>query len=46
MRSDIPMALTEGMEAKLVSYLSSIHGIRQILFVGKNKEDCITQLIL
>ncbi len=40
------MALTEGMEAKLVSYLSSIHSIRQILFVGKNKEDCITQLIL
>jgi hypothetical protein len=40
------MPLTQGVEAKLVSDLSSIHGVWQILFVGKNKENCITQLIL
>jgi hypothetical protein len=34
------------MQTKLVSNFSSIHGIRKILFVCKNQQHSITQLIL
>lgn len=34
------------MKAQLVSYLCSIHRIRKILLVGKNKQNSIPQLIL
>ena len=42
----VPVALTQGMEAKLVCDLSSIHGIGQILLVGKYQQHCVTQLLL
>ena len=42
----VPVALTQGVEAKLVCDLSSIHGIWQILLVGKYQQDCVTQLLL
>jgi hypothetical protein len=38
--------LAQGMQAKLVSNFSSIHSVRKILFVCKNKQHSITQLIL
>jgi len=41
-----PMALAQWVEAKLVSNVCCIHRIGQILFVGKHKQNCITQLIL
>jgi hypothetical protein len=43
---DLPMALAQRVEAQLVSDLCCIHCIGQILFVGKHKQNCITQLIL
>ena len=43
---DVPVALAKRMQAQFVCNLCSIHGIRQILFVGKHQQDCITQLIL
>ena len=42
----LPVALTEGMQAELVSDFCSIHGIRKILFVSKHEQHCISQLIL
>ncbi|CAL1407744.1 unnamed protein product [Linum trigynum] len=45
-QNSIPVALTKGMKAELISDLSSIHGIRKILLVCKNKENSIPQLIL
>jgi hypothetical protein len=43
---DIPVPLAQGMQAKLVSDFSSIHGIGKILFVCKHQQHSITQLIL
>lgn len=43
---DIPVPLAQGMQAKLVCDFSSIHGIGKILFVCKDQQHCITQLIL
>jgi hypothetical protein len=43
---DIPVALAQGVETKLICYLSSIHCIWQILLVSKNEQDSIPQLIL
>lgn len=40
------MALTEGMQAKFIRDLCSIHGIREILLICKHKQHCISQLIL
>lgn len=42
----LPVALAERMQAKLVSYLCSIHCIRQILFVGKYKQNSLPEFIL
>lgn len=42
----IPVALTEWMKSKLVSYFCSIHCIRKILLVGKNKQNSISKFIL
>jgi hypothetical protein len=43
---DVPLSVTETMEAKLVSHLRSTHGIWKILFVSKDEEDGVTELIL
>lgn len=42
----LPVTLPEGVESKLVGYFSSIHCIRKILFVSKNKQHSIPKLIL
>jgi hypothetical protein len=34
------------VEAKFIGNLSSIHGVRQILFVSKDEKKSITELIL
>ena len=44
-RLDVPVALTEGVKSKLVCDFCCIHSVREILFVGKHKEDCIAKLI-
>jgi hypothetical protein len=40
------LALAEAVESQLVSDLSSIHGVGEILLVSKDQEDCITKLVL
>lgn len=42
----LPVALPEGVEAKLISNLSSIHCIWKILLVSKYKQHSISQFIL
>ncbi|KAG6554759.1 hypothetical protein Mapa_003778 [Marchantia paleacea] len=42
---DVPMALPQRVQAQLVGDLGSVHGIGQILLVGKNQQHCITKLI-
>lgn len=40
------MALAERVQAQLISDLGSVHGVRQILLVGKHKQDGVAQLVL
>jgi len=37
--------LAQGVEAQLISDLCCIHGVGQILLVGKHQQDCVTQLV-
>jgi hypothetical protein len=41
-----PSTLSQGVQAKLVGDLSSVHGIWQILLVGEDQQKSIPQLIL
>jgi len=43
---DIPCPLPEALETELVGDLRGVHGIGQILLVGKDKEERITELVL
>ena len=43
---DEPRPLSQGMETKLVSDFSSIHGVRKILLVGEHQEQSVAKLIL
>jgi len=43
---DEPSPLSETVKTKLVGDLCGVHGIRQILFVGEDKEHGIPELIL
>ena len=45
-RKTYPSALPEGVQAKLVSDLSGVHGVGQILLVGEDQEKSITELVL
>jgi len=45
-RLDVPGTLSEAVKTKLVGDLSGVHGVRQILLVGKDKEESVPQLIL
>jgi hypothetical protein len=42
---NIPSSLSEAVEAELIGNLSSVHGVGQILLVGEDKEESITELI-
>lgn len=41
-----PVSLAERMESELVGNFSSVHGIGQILFVGENEQNGVTELVL
>jgi len=43
---DIPFALPQAVEAKLICDLGGVHGVRKILLVGEDKKDSIAELIL
>ena len=45
-RKTYPSALPEGVQAKLVSDLSGVHGVGQILLVGEDEEKSVTELVL
>ena len=46
MRLNVPLALPQAVETKLVRDLSSVHRVRQILLVRENEQERIAQLIL
>ena len=43
---DEPRPLPETVETKLVRDLSGVHGVGEILLVGKDKQEGITELVL
>jgi len=43
---DVPGTLSQAVETQLVCNLSSVHGVWQILFVGKDQKNGIPELIL
>jgi len=43
---DVPGTLSEGVKAELVSNLSGVHGIGQILLVGKDEKKSVTEFVL
>lgn len=43
---DVPGALSQAVEAKLVCDLGGVHGVGKILLVGKDKKDGIAKLVL
>jgi len=45
-RLDIPVSVPQTVQSQLVSDFSSVHRVRQILFVGEDEQDRLTQLVL
>ena len=43
---DVPGALSQAVQTKLVSDLGSVHGVRKILLVGEDQEESISELVL
>ena len=43
---DVPVALAEGVKSELVSDLSGVHGVGQILLVGEHEEEGVPELVL
>ena len=43
---NIPVALAQRVQAQLVGDLSRVHGIRQVLLVGKDQQHSIAELVL
>merc|ERR1711939_1142630 len=43
---DVPGALPQAVQTQLVSNLSRVHRVRQILLVGENQQKRISQLVL
>ena len=41
-----PGALPQGVQAKLVGDLGCVHGVGQILLVGEDEEESVTELVL
>jgi hypothetical protein len=44
--SSSPVALAQGVQAELVGDLRCVHGVGQILLVGKHQQDGVAQLVL
>lgn len=45
-RLDVPIPLPQSVETQFVGDFGGVHGIRKILFVGKDKEDGVSEFIL
>jgi len=45
-RLDVPGTLSQAVEAQLICDFSGVHGIGQILFVGENQKNGVSELIL
>ena len=45
-QENAPVTLAQRVQAQLVGDLSSVHGVWQILLVGKHQQDCVAQLVL
>lgn len=43
---DEPRSLSDGMQAQLLGNLGSVHGVWQVLLVGKDQEQSVSQLVL
>jgi hypothetical protein len=43
---DVPSSLPKTVKTKLVGDFSGVHGIGQVLLVGKDKEEGVTKLVL
>ena len=43
---DVPLSVAQTVKTQLVGHLGGAHGVRQILFVGKNKQHRFSQLVL
>jgi len=43
---DVPGALSQAVQTKLVGDLGGVHGVGKILLVGKDQEESISQLVL
>lgn len=43
---DVPVALAQGVQAKLVGDLCCVHGVGQVLLIGEHEEDGVAQLVL
>ena len=45
-RLDVPVALAERVQAELVGDLGRVHRVWQVLLVGEDQQDCVSQFIL
>ncbi len=45
-RLDIPLSVSEAVQAQLVGHLGSGHGVGEILLVGEHQQDRVTELVL
>ena len=43
---DVPRPLTEALQTELIGDLRGVHGVGQILLVGKDEEESVTKLVL
>ena len=43
---DVPLSVSEAVQTQLVGHLGGTHGVGQILLVGEDQEDGLTQLVL
>ena len=41
-----PVAVAQGVQAELVCDLGGVHGVGQILLVGEDQQDGVTELVL
>ena len=42
---DVPLSVTQGRQAQLISHLGGVHGLGQILLVGEDQEDGVPELV-
>jgi len=42
---NVPLSVTQGRQAQLISHLGGVHGLGQILLVGEDQEDGVPELV-